>query len=87
MRLRSVSQYILAETLMLIRKGKGEKKERAFCQTSFRFSFASVSTVNSPAKDWRCFQVGLPEKKDWRARIRSMFSSSRGKGRREWELV
>lgn len=84
MRLRSVPQYILAETLMLVRKGKGEKKERGLCQTSFCISF--VSTVNSLAKSWRCVQAGLPEKKDWRARTGSTFDSSRGKQRTEWEL-
>lgn len=73
MRLRFVQEYILAQTLMLVRKGKGEKEVRTFCQTSFCVSFASVSLVNGPAKGWRCVRVGFPEKKGWRARIRSMF--------------
>lgn len=35
---------------MLTRKRKVDKEERAFCQTSFCVSFASVSAVNSPDK-------------------------------------
>lgn len=71
---------------MHVRKANGEKNERIFCQMSFCVSFANVSTVNSCVKGGRCVQVGLPEKKGWRARIRSMFDSSRGKEKREWEL-
>lgn len=71
---------------MLVRKGKGEKNVITFYQTSFCASFASVNIVNDPVECWRCVQVGLPEKKVWRARIRSIFDSPRGKGRREGQL-
>lgn len=86
MRLRFVQGYILAEALMLVRKGMGQKDIRAFCQTSFCVSFASVCTAKSPAKGWRCIQAGLPEKKRWRARIRPILNSCRGKQKRGWEL-
>lgn len=71
---------------MLVRKGMGQKDIRAFCQTSFCISFASVCTTKSAAKGWRCIQAGLPEKKSWRARIRSILNSCRGKQKREWDL-
>lgn len=66
------------------------RERRTFCQTSFCVSFASVSLLNGPAKGWRCVRFEFPEKKGWRARIRSMFDSSRGKRSRErgvWDQI
>lgn len=78
--------YILGETSTFVSKGKADKKERAFCQIFFCVSLASVSAVNSPNKAWRCVQFELPEKQVcWRFRGRSMFGSSRGEERREWD--
>lgn len=71
---------------MFVRKGKADKKERTFCQTSFCVSFTSASAVNSPDKAWKRVQIELPEKKVWRSREMSRFGSSRGGERREWDI-
>lgn len=48
LRLKSMKSNILGEMSMFMRKGKANKKERVFCQTSFCVSFASCECCEFP---------------------------------------